>query len=82
MSIPRPLEQVRCDTCKKLMYLRPLRGARRQASQGKPYQVHSVGEYNADGGMRVINITNAELTPIRCAKCEAKAEQPALHFRI
>ncbi len=81
MSTPRPLTQVRCDTCKKLMFLRPLRGARRQASQGKPYRVHSVGEYRTDGGMRVIDITNGELTPIRCARCEAKAAQPALYFR-
>lgn len=82
MSTPRPLTQVRCDTCKKLMFLRPLRGARRQASQGKPYQVHSVGEHMADGGMRVITITQGELTPIRCKRCEEKAAQPALDFRV
>lgn len=81
MSVPRPLEQVRCDTCKKLMFLRPLRGARRQASHGKPYQVHSVGEYSADGGMRVITITQGESTPIRCARCEEKVAQPAVPFR-
>lgn len=82
MSASRPLAQIRCDTCKKLMFLRPLRGARRQASQGKPYQVHSIGEYLPDGQTRVITITRGDLTPIRCQRCEEKAAQPALDFRI
>lgn len=70
---PRPLTKVRCATCKKLMFLRPTRGAAKLASQGKPYRVQSVAEY-VGNELRTITITS-DVTPIRCQRCEEKAGQ-------
>ena len=77
--IPRPVDFIRCDTCKKMMFLRPTRGAQRLHEQGKPYWVQCVGEYMPDGSLRKVRITKGFDTPIRCARCEAKAQQPALY---